>query len=90
MDPEHAKAVTATVGLIGPAIVHLIETEGATELVPKAEMAQLRAAEQQPGERVPVLCQHCNQPLFWLKARNGRFTLAPTSLTDIQHQCSSA
>lgn len=53
--------------LIGEALVHLIETEGDSEIVPRSELAAMRnaaaAAEPQRHRQVQVHC-YCGTPLF--------------------------
>lgn len=53
--------------LVGEALVHLIETDGDSEIISKAELNQLRAAaaiaEPQRHRQVQVHC-YCGTPLF--------------------------
>lgn len=96
--PEMAKHFAKEAGLpaddfpklIGEAIVHLIETDGQTTLVPNAELEQLRAADLQPGEVTPVNCAECGQPAFYLSSKGGRLSVgkaAMRALGRVQHVC---
>lgn len=85
MPTEHADAVNGTAKLLGEAIVETIESAGNT-IIPSTDLEQLKAADQQPGEAVPVLCQDCGQMMFALKLRNGRYSFSYRLLTKIP-QC---
>jgi len=73
--PEMAEQFAAKAGypsaditrLIAEAIVHLIETQGASEIIGTAELSRLRraeaAAEPKRHRQVQVAC-HCGTPLF--------------------------
>lgn len=90
---EQAKAYQGAAQAFGEAVVFTIETDGESEIVPKSELAQLRAAEAEPGDAVPVACQSCSEPLFWLQGKNGRLTLPATGLAALartKHQCKTA
>lgn len=54
MPPEMAELVNRTADLLGEAIVHTIETEGKTRLVPVDEQGQMKAAEMSPAQLPPV------------------------------------
>lgn len=43
MPDEMVKQIDETVKMIGEAIVHVVETEGETELIPRAELEALKA-----------------------------------------------
>lgn len=65
MPKEHTELVQTTVKILGEAIVHLIETEGESVIVPRDELAQLRTAVDgvDPHARsVAVYCRRCDRP----------------------------
>lgn len=93
MAPEMSKHVDTTAKLFGEAAVHLIETEGESVIIGRAELDRLRADDQEPGEAVPIVCDSCRESLFYLTARNGIFTLSKAGLAavaGIKHQCDKA
>lgn len=59
--------------LIGEALVHLIETDGDSEIVRRSELADMRkateTAEPQRNRQVQIHC-HCGTPLFRVNIRN--------------------
>lgn len=74
---------------VGEAIVHLIELHGATELVPRAELAALRTADADPDAGVPltVQCRTCRQPILFLPVVNGRASVNPSVLSRVNLTC---
>lgn len=74
---------------VGEAIVHLIEFHGATELVPRTELAKLRTADADPDAGVPltVQCRSCHNPMLYLRVVNGRATLSPHMLANVNTTC---
>jgi len=72
MPEEMADLVNGTVTMIAEAIVYLIETDGATELVPREEARAMRDAVSEgipEGPFVPLLCRcdrERNRPLAML------------------------
>lgn len=61
--PEQAKLVNLLVKQLGEAIVHLIETQAASEIVSKEELGRLRIAVDGMPEpvSVAVYCRRCGQ-----------------------------
>lgn len=59
--------------LIGEALVHLIETDGDSEIIRRSELATMRAAtkaaEPQRNRQIQVHC-HCGTPLFTAQFRD--------------------
>lgn len=54
-------------GLVAEAIVHLIETEGDSEIVPKSQLRQLSTASQAGTERhrrIRLNCTLCGNPII--------------------------
>lgn len=90
MPDQQAKPINATAKLFGEALVHLIETHGNSDIIPSAELEQLRAAEHQPGEPVPITCRRCNEPIFAAVMINGRISIDTNALTSIKHRCHKA
>src|SRR6185312_10975227 len=64
MPEDMAERVNNTARLISEGIVHLMETAGQSEIVPRAELAELRVAEVPDGQPTPILCSSCRKPLF--------------------------
>jgi hypothetical protein len=65
-DPEMAEAINTLAKLHMTAIVHLIETDGASTIVPNAELQQLRAAaaaNETLRHRQPTISCNCGVPL---------------------------
>jgi hypothetical protein len=90
MVPEMVEHVENSAQCVGEAIVHLIETDGATELIPRAELDRIRAADTGPGDTLPVICRVCNEPVAFLKVTNGRALVLPDTLSKATHECSFA
>lgn len=69
MPQEMADLMSETTRQLGEAIVHLIETTGDSEIVPKAQIRSLRHAAGAETARQPVMpvsCRHCDTTLMQL------------------------
>lgn len=70
MTPEQAEPIIAGAKLVGEAIVHTIETAGASTILPTAELTQLRdradATAPTGPQVVRFTCTLCHNPLFGL------------------------
>ena len=91
MAPEMRQHVENSAQCVGEAIVHLIEAPapiGADHVViPRAELNQLRAADDLPGMPLPVVCKLCGQPIVHLQIVNGRARVNPALLDAINTTC---
>jgi hypothetical protein len=87
MPAEMADQISNTTTLIGEAIVNLIETEGDSEIIGRAELDGLRAAEQRPGAPLAVLCSGCRKPLLWLNVVNGQAVVNTHVLGGVNLDC---
>lgn len=85
--PEYARAVNATAKLFVETVLHMIETEADGTIINRTELDQLRAADQQPGMPVPIVCRNCNTDLFHAEMVNGRIRLDGRALSALKHQC---
>jgi hypothetical protein len=83
---EMADMVVDTAHCVGEAIVHLVELSGSV-IIERAELDELRAADDQPGEALPVVCTSCKQPILYLRVVNGRALINPLVLGGINHNC---
>lgn len=91
MAPEMKRHVENSAQCVGEAIVHLIEAPppvGADHvLIPRAELDQLRAADDQPGQALPVMCRLCKRPILYLQIVNGRAAVQPNLLASANLTC---
>lgn len=77
MPAEMAQHVADTAQCVGEAVVNLIETEGNSVIIARPELDQLRAAEDQPGDALPVMCMGCKSAIMHLRVVNGRAVVNP-------------
>jgi len=87
MPPEMAEHARTTAKVVGEAVVNLIETQGNSVIIKRAELDELRAAEDTPGDLLPVVCMSCKQTMLWLRVVNGRALIAPHLLGDANLNC---
>lgn len=84
--PEMREHVANTALCVGEAIVHLIERDGSV-IVNAGELADLKRAENLPGDVMPVICTVCRQPIALLRIVNGRALAAPRALANANYSC---
>lgn len=94
MPQEMRQHIENTAQCIGEAIVHLIEAPapiGADSvIINRSELDELRAAEDQPGDSLPVVCRICKHPIAYLRVISGRALVLPDTLRKVEHTCTFA
>jgi hypothetical protein len=87
MAPEMVEHIKNSSQCVGEAIVHLIETDGKSVIIERAELDKIRTTETGPGNSLPVICRVCNEPVAFLKVTNGRALVLPDTLSNATHEC---
>jgi hypothetical protein len=87
MPPEMRDMIEDTAVCVGEAIVNLVETDGGCVIMPRAELDELRAAEDMPGDCMPVVCMSCKQTMMILRVVNGRALVQPDLLGRANPTC---